>query len=207
MRMAHRGDVVDHVEVDPTVDVDQILPPSALDPRRRVVVVLLNRRQDSAATRESVVAARNRWSQPERVGDLARDVPPGCGEARRDPGRWRLVARRVALHEQACARGKHSIRAVGNPGDRDNLVAASPRDGPGVACPFAIVSTERGRLGEPERRAGGDGRRLSRGSQRRSAQHRMPRWHDDRTCTGIQCAQRRPVELLRIEPRAPIVEG
>ena len=34
VRVPDRGDVVDHVEVHPTVDIDQVLAPAALDARR-----------------------------------------------------------------------------------------------------------------------------------------------------------------------------
>ena len=80
------------------------------------------------------------------VRDVADHLTPGLGEGRGDPGRWEFIARRMALHEQARACRQHSIRVVGNPGDRDELVAATPGERPGAARPLAIVSTERERL-------------------------------------------------------------
>ena len=50
--MAKDRHVVEHVEVRPAVDVEQVVPPAALDLGRRGEVVLLDRRKRRVSTRQ-----------------------------------------------------------------------------------------------------------------------------------------------------------
>ena len=158
MRVSHRSDVVEGVEVDPAVGVDEMLTPPPHHDRRVVEVVLLHVCERPVATlqqgcRVEVIADRaHAGHERRRIGGHR---PPGLEEGcRNEPGN--IHARRRDLHPQRSGRlcdlvtGRHSRarrkrRAASVDAQRESIAPqlqalrgrlhdTGPRRGEGLRC-------------------------------------------------------------------------
>ena len=209
--MTHRRDVVDHVEVHPAVDVDEVLAPSPLDPGRTRVVVLLDLCEHGLAAVEHVVAVlvgRGRGSEAERRGRVAERGSPARCHVGGDALRCFHDIGHLPLHEQACAGGKHAVFAGGGKsGDREGLAAVGHGDRARSDRRRAVVPGDRRRLREPEGDTGGDRRRRFRGARGRLGEHGPPRRKEHRVGPVVQRRQRRVVESALRRPASIVVQG
>ncbi|MDQ1074463.1 hypothetical protein QE388_000672 [Microbacterium sp. SORGH_AS 969] len=188
VRVADRGDVVDHVEVDAAVDVDEELAPSALDARRPGVVVLLDLGDDGlAAVEEVVLDGRGRYLDPEREGGVADDgAPPGqIGGADRLGDLVRVERGEQHVDTPAGGHlGAHLRVAVADAQSRRDIERRGP--------------------GEPHRSRGRHRRGCVRRAGRRAEQHRaQSREHHDLRSL-VEQTLRRALDGVVVEPR-PLV--